>query len=175
MQKIKSSIKVLIQNAKPFKNVKIIPKAAGSSIGKIDLTIGLHSGSHTVNNHDINSSADNKITVPIETLDKIAKDHGIEKINFIKIDVEGFEVEVLTGMQNILKKYSPNILVAIHGVGEDETMRAFERVLQLLWRNGYHCMSVENNRYIQEPNPNIPRQGHIYASANKQHIFYSLH
>lgn len=35
----------------------------------------------------------------------------IKKINFIKIDVEGFELEVLNGMKETIKKFKPNMVV----------------------------------------------------------------
>jgi len=135
------NIKVLMENIKPFKNVKIIPKAAGSTIGEIDLSIGLHSGSHTVNNHDFNISADNKITVPIVTLDKIAKDQDIDKINFMKIDVEGWELEVLKGAVNILKKTEFFSIAAYHR--EEDNIR----ITEFLTRHNFKVVNDKNDIY----------------------------
>jgi FkbM family methyltransferase len=118
------NIRVLMENVKPFKNIEIIPKAAGSSIGEIDLSIGIHSGSHTVNNNNFSTSASNKISVPLETLDKIAKDQNIDEINFIKIDVEGYELEVLKGAVNILKNIKFFSIAAYHR--EEDNIRIAE-------------------------------------------------
>ncbi len=41
---------------------------------------------------------------PAETLDNFCAEHGIERINFLKIDVEGFEKYVLLGAQNLLRQ-----------------------------------------------------------------------
>lgn len=35
------------------------------------------------------------------------------KIDFVKIDVEGFEYDVLKGMLGLIKKYNPSIMVEI--------------------------------------------------------------
>ena len=35
------------------------------------------------------------ISVPVKTIDQIVKNEQFEKIDFIKIDVEGFELNVL--------------------------------------------------------------------------------
>jgi hypothetical protein len=42
--------------------------------------------------------------VPIISLDNLCKDHSIEKIHFLKIDTEGFELEVLKGAANFIKE-----------------------------------------------------------------------
>ncbi len=57
-----------------------------------------------------------KITVPTVTLDKFVKDNNIEKVDFIRMDVEGFELQVFKGMQKTLKDMSPTVLVEAHYV-----------------------------------------------------------
>ncbi len=48
-------------------------------------------------------------------MDDICKDLNldIESLDVIKIDVEGFELNVLKGAQNILKKSSPLLIIEI--------------------------------------------------------------
>ena len=43
------------------------------------------------------------ITVKCNTLDEWLKDTGIDEIDFIKIDVEGYELQVLTGGTNTFR------------------------------------------------------------------------
>jgi FkbM family methyltransferase len=50
-------------------------------------------------------------TVPVSTLDHFAEQHGLTRIDFIKIDVEGFELETLTGAQKTLTTQHPTLLV----------------------------------------------------------------
>lgn len=52
--------------------------------------------------------------VPVDTLERIIKQKGIEKIDLIKIDVEGAELDVLKGSYNILKNDKPILLVEVH-------------------------------------------------------------
>ena len=52
-------------------------------------------------NHHLSNSEE----ISIITLDDYCKDNGIDKIHFLKVDVEGFELEVFRGGQEIL----PNI------------------------------------------------------------------
>ena len=48
----------------------------------------------------------NNVPVKTETLDNICAKLGITAIDFLKIDVEGFEKEVLAGASNLLKNNS---------------------------------------------------------------------
>jgi len=52
--------------------------------------------------------------VHVDTLDTIAENYGLEKIDLVKIDVEGAELDVLKGSTKILKRHKPILLVEIH-------------------------------------------------------------
>jgi len=47
----------------------------------------------------------------VDTLDNYVKSKKIERIDFVKIDVEGAELLVLQGMQSILRQHRPPILL----------------------------------------------------------------
>jgi len=49
--------------------------------------------------------------VKILRLDDVYKEIGIDGVDMMKIDVEGYELEVLLGAENFIKKYSPKILM----------------------------------------------------------------
>ena len=60
--------------------------------------------------------------VPVKKLDTIARDLELSAVDFVKIDVEGFEWHVLDGMQDVNAKYRPLIFMefnsfalSIHG------------------------------------------------------------
>lgn len=56
------------------------------------------------------------IEVEADTLDNLLKSSGITTVNWIKIDVEGAEYEVLMGAREILSTNKPiSILVEVHG------------------------------------------------------------
>jgi len=50
---------------------------------------------------DVKPTGVEKVTA--DTLDRFADKHGLKKINFVKIDVEGFEKDVLEGAKKLLK------------------------------------------------------------------------
>lgn len=53
------------------------------------------------------------IKVAITTLDRFVKENQIAKIDLIKIDVEGYEFNVLNGAKETLKKYKPKLFIEV--------------------------------------------------------------
>lgn len=59
-------------------------------------------------------------------------DLNIENVGYVKIDVEGHEYETLLGMQTLLEKNKPNLLIEIH-----ESSPTKNNVLMFLEKIGY--------------------------------------
>ncbi len=69
------------------------------------------------------------------TLDDFVKDKRLDKIDFIKIDVEGFEGEVIEGATQTLSKLRPDLFVEIYK-GTDSNA-APEKTIKTLINMGY--------------------------------------
>jgi len=96
-------------------NVTVISTAIGRQTGMVGLNLP-PSGSHsTVNRHGI-IQASNVARVPITSLDRWSAENGVQRIDFIKIDVEGFEQEVLAGAAEILVRHKPLVLMEFNSV-----------------------------------------------------------
>ena len=88
------------------KKVKLIKKALGDHVDV--LTMLDNNNSNIV--YDTNEQ--DTVTVPVSTLDIELKDR--QRIDFIKIDVEGFELKVLNGGIETIKKHDPLLLIELH-------------------------------------------------------------
>ncbi len=64
------------------------------------------------------------------------------EISFIKIDVEGHEVEVIQGAKNIIKNFRPNLLVEIE---EKHNKKKVSTTIKFIESLGYNSFFYENN------------------------------
>ena len=94
-------------NLNGFQNVSIIGKAVSDKPDKKLFYFSNGISAHSLSDFGYNKGA---IEVDVESLDHFFE-HSNKKINFIKIDAEGFDYKVLKGMQNILKDHNPKILI----------------------------------------------------------------
>ncbi len=83
------------------------------------------------------------IQVPVRTLDSIMAEAGLSRADFISIDVEGFEAEVLKGAD--LPRYRPRLVF----IEDDVTSH---RKHQMMRRLGYRLVrrTALNNWYVPE-------------------------
>jgi FkbM family methyltransferase len=77
------------------------------------------------------------VEVHAKTLDSILLENAIKEVNWIKIDVEGAELEVLRGAPNTLSKSgSSSLLIEIHNLGINHS-NLYEPIIELLRVNNY--------------------------------------
>jgi FkbM family methyltransferase len=102
---------LLVRNlaANGVSNVRVFPAALGAAPGAARLRVhGAMSGLNTLAAQDVvwNGKllrADNIIEVPVTTLDAHAGAENLDRIDFLKIDVEGFELSVIRGARGLLR------------------------------------------------------------------------
>jgi FkbM family methyltransferase len=58
--------------------------------------------------------ADGTETVPVYTLDQILHDGLIPKVDFLKMDVEGAEIQAIRGATRTLKEHMPRLSIAVY-------------------------------------------------------------
>jgi FkbM family methyltransferase len=103
-------------------NVTLLNVAVGREDGNISFTSGLDTENHVVS--DAECGAIETITVAVTTLDKIVGDN---KPRLMKIDVEGFESNVIASAEHTLSSpYLNAVLLELNGLGKrygfDETL-----------------------------------------------------
>lgn len=103
------------------KNVQLFPAACGSDFSftllpVIDLDKPLNTGDISLNIPIENNSISSHATMVVK-LDNVVN----KPINLIKIDVQGFELEVLKGMDRILTHDKPFLIIEL----EDHTLKRY--------------------------------------------------
>ena len=91
-----------------------------------------------------------KTIVPIET--RTLDSYNFSKIDFIKIDVEGWEEQVLRGAMDTILKYKPRMYIEIWTKEGDRVRPAnYEKVSDILKREmGYTLQRIGNDNYLCE-------------------------
>jgi FkbM family methyltransferase len=82
-----------------------------------------------MNNEKINPE-DKIIKIPVKTLDSFVQENDIKKIDILRMDVEGFEYNIILGANKILEKFKPKIFVEIHKMylGKEKTYEIFNNL-----------------------------------------------
>jgi FkbM family methyltransferase len=77
-------------------------------------------------------------TVRVATLDTFAEEHAIVRIDFLKIDTEGFDLEVLKGAERLLRSAAIAFVQVEAGMNRHNTKHvAFERLKEHLEERNY--------------------------------------
>jgi FkbM family methyltransferase len=73
------------------------------------------------------------IEVPVKTIDSLLKEVNVKTIDFLRMDVEGYEFHIFEGMQETLKQSKPIIQIEVHkSIMGDETTKKWFKMLQNL-------------------------------------------
>ncbi|MCK5811737.1 MAG: FkbM family methyltransferase [Clostridiales bacterium] len=144
---------ILLKNIKlnNLHNVKTYPLAVGDKKGKGNL-IELPNK----NLSDTMVEYDSKGEISFISLDEFVKNEKLEKIDLVKIDVEGFEENVIKGMLELAKKYDPIYWIEIWNDNK-------ETIFKLLRKNYFEEIKNDefniNDNYLfkkaQEYNPEL--------------------
>jgi FkbM family methyltransferase len=68
--------------------------------------------------------------VTVTTMDNAAKDLKIKKLDLVKIDIEGSEIQALEGGEKTIRKFKPDLIVEAHIIGGKSTAAGVHEILK---------------------------------------------
>ncbi|UJA21096.1 FkbM family methyltransferase [Thermoleophilia bacterium SCSIO 60948] len=104
-----------------------------------------------------------RIEVSVRSIDEHVAD-AMAPPDFVKIDVEGLEGEVLAGMHTTLRTIRPRVFVEMHGADEAAKRANAREVVGLLLDAGYAIEHVESGRALSRESAEDGRSGHLLCA-----------
>jgi len=120
------------------KNIRCYNIAIGEKNDTIDFLISKKSNWSKIKNEtDHIGDGDKIIQVDIMTLDSFSEENEIKKVDLLRMDVEGYERNIIEGSVNFLEKFKPIIMIEVHKmiIGNNGINEFLEK-LQLM---NYEC------------------------------------
>lgn len=158
-----------------YRNVRTFNLAIGDKVGSVPFSLN----PQAPNWHRVAVGGEkNVVEVPMTTLDEFMWREGVSELHLLRMDVEGYEANILEGAKWTLKTFHPDMFLEVHR----DFLKAYGSssigVLKFLGSFGY---SVYKSFVIGKPGPSgyIPRlladEGTANLLANKgmaSHIFF---
>ena len=143
VEPVKLYADVLKQKVRKLDNVEVLPYALGNENGKqIKMGVPQVNGSFR---HGLTKVVSNdekllhEFTAIMYTPEKLFQ--TIEKINYIKCDVEGYEIHILPLMLNLISKHKP--ILQIETDGENRS-----KICTLLQNQNYKAYGLNNGKLL---------------------------
>lgn len=121
----------------PINNLSPVQAGLGVQSGEITLFADAgNPGGHSFFDWNIRRSDGNKITVPVYSLDHfLTQRYPDRKLDVLKMDVQGFEMQLLIGARQTIAKDRPHVLCEVTpdalrraGSSHEELLRFFENL-----------------------------------------------
>jgi FkbM family methyltransferase len=127
-------------------NVSIEQTALGSSDGTLRLYLSNdeNAGTHSALAANTNVS-DSYVEVPVQRLDDLVKRRALRTVDVVKIDVEGFEEDVLAGATTMIELYAPTFLIELSDALQAARGSTTQKIKQWMHGRGYVAHTINDD------------------------------
>ncbi len=147
-----SAFNYLVKKFKNFKNIYFLNIAISNKVdSKIfyDYKINSQSTLNLVEGDQILSDLRDKYYIQTETLDNFCKSNGITNIDFVKIDAQGEDYNILHGMKNLLIKKKIDLIKIEISVNKNKSIEQDDvyKIINLMHKYEYRLISISDIKY----------------------------
>lgn len=125
------------EEATGLKNIELVRAAVAGRTGTLRLSSEGTLGSAAASL--VGGHRGQVIDVPAYTLDDIAERQNLSKVDFVKIDIEGSEEEVIAASSPFFARFRPKLIIEPHFVRGVSSEEAIKRMLASY---GYGCDTI---------------------------------
>jgi FkbM family methyltransferase len=135
-------------------NVRLINAGLSSGAGKANYVAERFVSARGSLKEDIQSGIRDRsrhlvqAEVELLSVDEVMRDSPVD---FVKIDTEGFETMVLSGMGDTIKRYKPDIYFEVHGVTDEDKAADLRAIQDVLSPAGYEIRRLSSGLPAADP------------------------
>jgi FkbM family methyltransferase len=97
-----------------------IKKGLGNNESEINIIHNnINSGANSIFSRPNKNNKNTSEKISITTLDKFVEENKLERVDFIKADIEGAERDMLRGASNVLKTFAPKLAICTYHLLDD--------------------------------------------------------
>lgn len=128
-----------------FNQIEVIEKAVSNTSGEGQLLLAKYSGGHALATADAPPDLAGEVTIDLVSIDDLIAQNRITPPNFVKVDVEGAELDVLKGMSETIKTYQPTIIYEVDDSDRAGYERKYRELADFLESLNYQVTQIENS------------------------------
>jgi len=98
-----------------------------------------------INSYNPGFRLDNQ-NIPLCSIDAFVRTHNVDKVDFIKMDIEGSELDALLGAQESIRKFKPKLAISLYHKPND----IFELVKHIKNKFSFYKIYIDHYTIHQE-------------------------
>lgn len=130
----------LIKNISAKNNIYPFNIALGDLDGKMKLYL------HSALGHSLLFPSDEFVEVSVKKLDDLIEQLNLERVDLIKINAEGYELQILKGGEKTLRKFKPSLILDVHHYKNE-----IEQIADFIEKNGlkeHYVVCIKDGTFL---------------------------
>lgn len=119
---------------------------------------------------DLTDSGAEVQPTPVVTLDEYCRSHGLDHVDFIRMDIEGAEQKALQGALGVIERDRPHVLIEIHPpMLAARFGGSAEAVIELFRSRGYRMFALNGDRLEERTSvvPDVPWKDYFFIHPSR--------